>query len=220
MIFRGGNIRAARQNACIRRKLGQRRGGRPGPWPRKDWFRMRVQPNGTAAGAGVATFAWWTERLAEPSFVYVIQADEGTPLKVGRARDVIARLGTLQTGNPYRLRVRYVLPGDHELEWQLHQKVAKHRLQGEWFEAAAASVLFPLCEALGRAMRDAYDGGGEVPTYRQPGFTWRRVRHPKGTVRWIEPTPVPPHEAKARLVRAWMGTRFDCPIRTARGVAS
>lgn len=148
---------------------------------------------------------WWRARLTEPSFVYVVQAQPGTPVKIGVARDVDARLAGLQTGNPYKLRVLFVLPGGYELEWQFHQKLKKYRMEGEWFDARAAEKIFPLIERLAVAMVAAYDGSGVIPTYRQRGFDWKRVRRQQQTVtvRRVDPTPVDPELAVQRLTKAW-----------------
>lgn len=78
--------------------------------------------------------AFWASHLASPSFVYVIQGDQGGPIKVGVAKDVRGRMLVLQTGNPYRLRLLYVMPGAHDLEWQFHQKLKAGRTYGEWFD--------------------------------------------------------------------------------------
>ena len=158
---------------------------------------------------GEEHIAWWVERLTEPCFVYVLQTGPGEPVKIGKATDVSARISDLQSGNPYRLRAIYALPGSYELEWQFHQKLAKHRLEGEWFSAEGAEPLFPMVERLGIAMMAAYDGTGVAPTYRLPGFSWKRRprRAGKIIVRSVEPNPVPPDMAAKRLREAWMRPR-------------
>lgn len=88
---------------------------------------VRLQPTGEEH------LAFWLERLEKPSFVYVIQPEGDSPIKIGRAVDVRKRLAGLQTGNPRRLQLLYVVPGDNELEWQLHYRLRPSRLTGEWF---------------------------------------------------------------------------------------
>ncbi len=76
---------------------------------------------------------FWLEHLEEPSFVYVIQAEPGTPIKVGVAKNPRSRLATLQTGNPAELRLLFVVPGSHTLEAGLHRRLKDSAVRGEWF---------------------------------------------------------------------------------------
>lgn len=62
-----------------------------------------------------------TRPMEGACFVYVIgEADDG-PLKIGLSKDPTARLRTMQTGNPRRLRIEYVLMGDMAIEKLLHE---------------------------------------------------------------------------------------------------
>ncbi len=59
-------------------------------------------------------------------------------VKIGRARDVAARLAQLQTGSSSPLRLVAVLDDVPEsLERRLHQFFAADRLHGEWFQVSA-----------------------------------------------------------------------------------
>lgn len=40
----------------------------------------------------------------------------------------------LQAASPYKLMLRYTLPGTQKLEHYLHERFASWRLEGEWFE--------------------------------------------------------------------------------------
>jgi hypothetical protein len=62
---------------------------------------------------------------------YFVQGPPLSPVKIGRAADVGARLSALQVGTPHELRVLLVLDGDREAE--LHERFARHRIRGEWF---------------------------------------------------------------------------------------
>lgn len=53
---------------------------------------------------------FWTKRVKEPGYVYVIQGDPDTPVKIGYAKNPLTRLAELQTGNPQELRLRAVVP--------------------------------------------------------------------------------------------------------------
>lgn len=88
----------------------------------------------------------WTERCMPNGFghnatawsgfdVYVIRATS-TPAtyKIGIALDPQRRMRELQTGNPYRLELAYVLSGGgFAVEQRLHRRLDATRLHGEWF---------------------------------------------------------------------------------------
>jgi hypothetical protein len=86
--------------------------------------------------------------------VYFITARERNVCKIGIARDVDARRASLQTASPVKLTVEAVIPGSRDLERQLHERFAEHRLSGEWFTItdeldaliaeSAANVVVPL----------------------------------------------------------------------------
>jgi hypothetical protein len=91
------------------------------------------------------------------SFVYVIgEADDG-PIKIGVSKDPISRLRTMQTGNPRRLRIEYVLMGDTNIERLLHElwepfAIFSARTAGkpdaapgtEWFTPDTRKTLLPI----------------------------------------------------------------------------
>ena len=65
--------------------------------------------------------------------VYFIQCGTTGPVKIGMARDVRKRMATLQTACPFDLRLLAAIDGSADLERELHQRFAEHRLRGEWF---------------------------------------------------------------------------------------
>lgn len=74
--------------------------------------------------------------------VYLVGADRG-PLKIGYTAGVPSkRLGDLQTGSPFKLRVYATAPGDKEDEKALHKGLRKHWLRGEWFDRMPAAKAF------------------------------------------------------------------------------
>lgn len=90
-------------------------------------------------------------------FVYVIGEPDDGMLKIGVSKDPIARLRTMQTGNPRRLRIEYVLAGSMQLEKLMHELWESHaivsaRNQGkhnvapgtEWFKPEARETLLPI----------------------------------------------------------------------------
>lgn len=71
--------------------------------------------------------------------VYVIEAGEF--VKVGIAKDPEARVSTMQTGNPHKMRVAWSLILDDRrmamgVERFAHQFLATFRRNGEWFACA------------------------------------------------------------------------------------
>lgn len=78
-------------------------------------------------------------------FIYVIESANNT-VKIGYSSNPEARLATLQTGSGLPLSLNYVVAcGDPGLvEQRAHEVLAKHRLQGEWFDctpdAAVAAI--------------------------------------------------------------------------------
>lgn len=167
---------------------------------------LEEHPTPEAETLGERHLRFWLEKLDEPCFVYVLQSEPGEPIKVGIAKNVKARIRTLQTGNPFTLRAICVLPiaasSAHELEWQLHYKLKDDRLTGEWFKPKA-DFLADVAK-LAQLMVNAYDDCGRAPWYRQFG-TWKHHRRrdpfppaPASKARDLPP-PVPPEEAAARL---------------------
>lgn len=75
--------------------------------------------------------------LIQGSVVYFIQAGKRGPIKIGVATNVRKRLDALQTGSPYRLRLRATVPGDLYTEGAYHRMFSEHRMSGEWFKPVA-----------------------------------------------------------------------------------
>lgn len=77
------------------------------------------------------------DRFTRPGFVYIIEAEGTTAIKIGRAKKPRTRLATLQTGSPVKLHFLHLLPGGDEMERALHARLAPARAMGEWFDGAA-----------------------------------------------------------------------------------
>jgi hypothetical protein len=94
--------------------------------------------------------AFWTALDAAPeSYVYVIQAEGDSPIKVGWAVDVPKRIAELQTGNPRRLRLIHLLVGERRLEHNLHRRIGRpSRLMGEWFDGEEVAPVMDLVQDL------------------------------------------------------------------------
>lgn len=67
--------------------------------------------------------------------IYVIQADNGGPVKIGYTSgdDAERRCRDLQVGNPERLRIVATFPGTVRDERAIHERFSDARLVGEWF---------------------------------------------------------------------------------------
>lgn len=90
-----------------------------------------------------------TARSEAPSggFVYVIRSDANV-VKIGFSSNPINRIASLRTGSSYPLDFAFVgvTPGTGaEIEREAHRLLARHRLEGEWFdvtpEMATAAVM-------------------------------------------------------------------------------
>lgn len=74
--------------------------------------------------------------------IYFIQGETGGPIKIGSSSNPWQRAADLQTGNPAKLRVLTVVPGERQDELALHARFSSLRIHGEWFEPAPALVAF------------------------------------------------------------------------------
>ncbi|MET4184936.1 hypothetical protein ABIB94_007065 [Bradyrhizobium sp. JR7.2] len=72
------------------------------------------------------------------SFVYFIQVGVDGPIKIGISDDPTERMGSLQCGCPWRLRIIGAAPGAFENEEDLHKRFADIRMEGEWFHPSKA----------------------------------------------------------------------------------
>lgn len=141
----------------------------------------------------------WRFKVTEPSYVYVLKAEGDRPIKVGYAANVITRMGELQTGNPKPLELMYVIPGDRELEWQLHGVAGNMmtRLMGEWFSGPNLGEFLEFVGSLEDRMMEAVDAGKRVSWRDHYPEKWLfprevRAKHPEPEVRIrrVEPTPL------------------------------
>ncbi len=73
-------------------------------------------------------------RRDRPSFVYFIQCESTSLIKVGFASDPWQRLSSLQVGSPTRLELLAWQEGTRQDETKLHEQFAGYRVRGEWFK--------------------------------------------------------------------------------------
>lgn len=113
-------------------------------------------------------------RFDNATFVYFISEGDDGAVKVGYAADPVARLRQMQTGNPRRLRIEYVLLGTKRLEksvhrlWEAHAVPAATARKGgaprtEWFNPTARDSLFPIvADAAHRQVVHVAENGAET----------------------------------------------------------
>jgi hypothetical protein len=79
-------------------------------------------------------------RRARSGHIYAIQATTGGLIKLGYARDVMARLGRIQTMCPVPLKVIWHKSGTSSDEQALHTHFAAQRQHGEWFDLQGLDI--------------------------------------------------------------------------------
>ena len=72
--------------------------------------------------------------------VYMIQAGEDGPVKIGYADDPVKRLSELQVAHYRTLRIIRILEGTRETEATLHDRFLDLRMRGEWFSFSSAML--------------------------------------------------------------------------------
>jgi Meiotically up-regulated gene 113 len=88
------------------------------------------------------------------SCCYVIAGNHGL-VKIGMSTNPEARLATLQTGSPHKLRLAYVLATNidaAQIEGEVHRILDKNRCAGEWFDVTpqrAEEVVNSVCDSFG-----------------------------------------------------------------------
>ena len=81
------------------------------------------------------------------SRVYFLHAPEVDRIKIGfSSRDVGSRVQSLQTGSPVKLELLGTIVGDVQDEGALHQRWAKARIRGEWFDGSILPEVDALLE--------------------------------------------------------------------------
>lgn len=110
--------------------------------PAESEYRL-IAINGTPSRLDMETFFPMMERVKgeappdaidEPGYVYIMRA--GGRYKIGVSRDVESRLRSIATASPFPVSLVYAeqSPDPYGLERDIHQRLADHRVHGEWFE--------------------------------------------------------------------------------------
>ncbi|MGH6821939.1 MAG: GIY-YIG nuclease family protein [Methylocella sp.] len=100
-----------------------------------------------------------SESAATPlsGFIYILKDGNGL-LKIGASSNPLARLAALQTGSPTPLILEYagaLCCDGHSVEAKAHEILARHRLNGEWFDCvpeAAVGAIAAAAHSLGKVI--------------------------------------------------------------------
>ncbi len=107
------------------------------------WLKTWASPNAKLVTPGSRTHSLNGDKLAHQAhFVYFILNQDSNAIKIGKAKDLVKRMKSLQTSSPVKLKLieSVQVEGGEEaqqLEQSLHQQFREIRLAGEWFKAEA-----------------------------------------------------------------------------------
>lgn len=90
---------------------------------------------------------------------------QNSPVKIGVTSDIDNRISNLQTGNPYVLKCKALIPCKdkaqaYNLESYLHHRFKKKRMVGEWFKLYDFNL---------KAILDDFSNSRSIPLMKQ-GF--------------------------------------------------
>jgi hypothetical protein len=168
---------------------------------------------------GQRHLSFWQARISDTYYVYVIRAGKKDPVKIGKARNPMHRLKTLQTGNAQILRLLLVVPAGEEsqakkLERVLHERFAEHRLgTSEWFYGPGVKQVIDFVTELAVEMVQAHeDGSYSPPTLGGfPGWTEeeRRALQPDLATIPMTESSLPLTERERRRIAALAGAQAE-----------
>lgn len=73
--------------------------------------------------------------------LYIIVSKITGSIKIGRSSNVLQRLDSLQTANPYPLKIILIAENQGNIEKDLHKKLKKFKTNGEWFLLAGLHLI-------------------------------------------------------------------------------
>ena len=68
--------------------------------------------------------------------IYLIVCEETKTCKIGYSINPQSRINSVQTGNPFKLSLSYIISGDIGAEKRLHKKFSKYSINREWFSCS------------------------------------------------------------------------------------
>lgn len=153
------------------------------------------------------------------TWIYVLRGRPKSAVKIGIARDVEARIATLQTGNPDELHLLASFPGSQAHETALHRYLQAERIRGEWFEGELTEQVVAWAKMCQRVHRKRgvclavpeheasvkHIGLRSVGYAMRIGHRWRdKPEKPAEVVtRFVEPSP-PSEEEKAQAAAKYL----------------
>lgn len=89
-------------------------------------------------------YASWKQELDKRITGYVYLLEGGGYYKIGRAKDPLARTGTLKIQLPFKTRLVHVIPCEDPVkaERQFHDAYHEERVNGEWFSLDKEEVAY------------------------------------------------------------------------------
>ena len=97
--------------------------------------------------------------------IYYIRCSETNFIKIGYTRgNPLSRMASLQTGTPSKLAIMAVHPGTMDMERKIHEKLAAHRVRGEWFDDSD-EVFDHLAQVIATTIAMAKIEGREPPAW-------------------------------------------------------
>jgi len=89
--------------------------------------------------------------VVKKCFVYFVQMGSIGPIKIGVAKNVERRLESLQTGNPYKLKLLTMIECTnslkaYDLERKMNSKFSNHNIRGEWFNSGILNLMHEVRE--------------------------------------------------------------------------
>lgn len=155
------------------------------------------------------------------TWIYVLRGRPKSPVKIGIARDVEARICTLQTGNPDELHLLASFPGTQADETALHRYLQAERIRGEWFEGELTEQVVDWAKVCQRVYRKRglclaipeheapikHIGLRSVGYGTRIGHRWRdKPEEPaEVTTRFVDPSP-PTEEEKAEAAASYLAS--------------
>ena len=76
--------------------------------------------------------------IGDGAYVYFVQTQAGGPIKINASGAPTKRISAMRSDYPYPLIELGVVRGGEALEIELHALLVKHKLNGDWFNAAPA----------------------------------------------------------------------------------
>lgn len=151
---------------------------------------------------------WQSQLPKAQTYVYFIQGEPGTEVKIGFTNEVGQRLRALQTGNPKPLRELAVVPAPRSVETAYHRLLGDERGLGEWFAGPNTDRLLLHVLDVAERMVHSYDGSGLTPDIYEFDDLIERPQvgpmrpQPKVEPEDIQVIPVPPKPQTPLLDRS------------------